>query len=67
MAAKSKQNSPEEREAELEPFKITGQLIGVVKDPDGNIVGEQIMADLAIYRPNFDKVEQLIEEAVEKA
>lgn len=52
---------------ELKPFKIVGQLIGARYNADGEIVGEEVMGEVAIYRSNFDKVEQLVHDAVEAA
>jgi hypothetical protein len=49
---------------ELEPFKIVGQLIGIRRNADGEITGEEVMGEVAIYRPNFGRVEQLVDEAV---
>jgi hypothetical protein len=58
---------PPAASGELQPFKIIGQLVGVLYDADGNIVGEEVMGEVAIYRPNFGRVEQLIDEAIDQA
>jgi hypothetical protein len=51
----------------LRPHKIVGQLIGSRHNEEGEIVGEEVMGEVAIYRPNFGKVEQLVNEAVAQA
>lgn len=53
--------------AELQPFKIVGQLIGARYDEHGEIVGEEVMGEVAIYRANFSKLEELVDRAVDKA
>ena len=52
---------------ELKPFKIVGQLIGARYDEHGDVVGEEIMGEVAIYRSNFKRVDELVNEAVEQA
>jgi hypothetical protein len=52
---------------ELKPFKIVGQLIGARYNAEGEIVGEEVMGEVAIYRSNFSKVEEIIDQAVEQA
>ncbi len=54
-------------ERDLEPFKIVGHLIGVHRNAEGEIMGEEIMGEVAIYRPNFGRVKELVEEALDKA
>jgi len=54
-------------EMPLEPFKIVGQLIGVRRNPEGEIVSEEPMGDVAIYRANFGRVAQLVDEACAEA
>lgn len=54
-------------EAELQPFKLVGQLIGARYNEHGEIVGEEIMGDVAIYASNFSKVDQIVKQAVEQA
>ena len=54
-------------EAELKAHKIVGQLIGARYNEHGEIVGEEVMGQVAIYRPNFSKVEQIVDQAVEEA
>ena len=53
--------------AELQPFKIVGQLIGARYDADGNVVGEEFMGEITIYRPLFGKVDQIVDEATARA
>jgi hypothetical protein len=48
---------------ELRPFKIVGHLVGALYDEDGDIVGEQVMGEVAIYRKSFDKVSELVDDA----
>ena len=48
---------------ELRPFKIVGQLIGALYDDEGEIVGEQVMGEVAIYRKSFGKVSALVDDA----
>jgi len=64
-AAKRKPAKP--AEAELRPHKIVGQLIGARFNEHGDIVGEQVMGEVAIFRPNFGKVPQLVEKAIEES
>jgi hypothetical protein len=52
---------------ELKPFKIVGQLIGARYNAEGEIVGEEVMGEVAIYRSNFGKVDQIVDQAVEQA
>lgn len=52
---------------ELKPFKIVGQLIGACHNAEGEIVGEESMGPVVIYRSNFSKVEEIIDLAVEEA
>lgn len=52
---------------QLEPFKIVGQLIGVLRNEDGEIVSEQVMGEVAIYRANFTKLEEIVDQAVTEA
>jgi hypothetical protein len=54
-------------EASLRPHKIVGQLIGARYNEHGEIVGEEVMADVAIFKPNFGKVEQAVEAAFQQA
>lgn len=49
------------------PFKIVGQLIGSRHDKDGNIIGEWVMGEIVFYRPQFDDVRKLVDEAVKLA
>ncbi len=58
MARKRKAPPPE-----LRPFKIVGQLVGALYDEDGEIVGEQVMGEVAIYRQSFGKVSKLVDDA----
>jgi hypothetical protein len=53
--------------SELKPFKIIGQLIGARYNAEGEIIGEEVMGEVAIYRSNFSKVEELVDQAVEQA
>jgi len=52
---------------ELRPHKIVGQLIGARFNEHGEIVGEEVMGEVAIFRPNFGRVEQLVTDAVKEA
>lgn len=52
---------------ELEPFKIVGELVGVVRNEDGEIIGEEVMGRVAIYAANFGEVDTIVAEAVEQA
>lgn len=71
MARKRKAAKPkakaEDVGAELEPFKIVGQLVGARRNPAGEVVAEEVMGQVQIYRPNFGLVEQLIDEAMREA
>jgi hypothetical protein len=49
------------------PFKIVGQLIGARHDKDGNIIGEWVMGEIVFYRPQFDDVRKLVDDAVKLA
>lgn len=49
---------------ELKPFKIIGQLIGARYDREGEIVGEEVMGELVIYRPQFAETDDLINDAI---
>lgn len=51
----------------LEPFKIVGKLIGALRDEKGEIVGEREMGDVAIYRPQFGELAELVEKAQAEA
>jgi hypothetical protein len=53
--------------AELRPHKIIGQLIGARYNEHNEIVGEEVMGEVAIFKPNFGKLEELVEEAVAAA
>lgn len=53
--------------ADLTPFKIVGRLIGTRNDDDGNIVGEEVMGEVAIYATNFGNVQAMVDEAVDAA
>jgi hypothetical protein len=46
------------------PFKIIGQLIGAIRSPKGEIIGEKVLGEIAIYSPDFGRVEELIAEAI---
>lgn len=50
----------------LEPFKIVGQLIGLQRNDAGEIIGESVIGEVVIYRPNFGCVDKLVDEAIEK-
>jgi hypothetical protein len=52
---------------ELRPHKIIGQLVGARFNEHGEIVGEEVMGEVAIFKPNFGKVEQLVEAAIKEA
>lgn len=64
---KPPRRKPMARPPELKPFKIIGQLIGARYDEHGEIVGEEVMGEVAIYRSNFGKVQQLVDRAVKEA
>lgn len=73
MASKpSKPRKPRKRtpkpkvpaEAELKPHKIVGQLIGAIHNEHGEIVGEESMGEVAIFKPNFSKLPDFVEAAV---
>jgi hypothetical protein len=49
---------------ELRPFKIVGKLIGSRHDEDGEIIGEEVMGEVVVYRPQFAELEALVERAV---
>lgn len=53
-------------EAELKPHKIVGQLIGARFNEHGEIVGEESMGDVAIFKPNFGKVQQMVDRAIKE-
>lgn len=44
------------------PMKIVGELHGVWRNPDGAIVGEQVVGPIVIYAPGFSRLAQTIEE-----
>jgi hypothetical protein len=54
-------------EAELKPFKIVGQLVGARYNEHGDVVGEDVMGDVAIYAVNFSRVKQIVDQAVKDA
>lgn len=66
-AAKHARREAEATVTELQPFKIVGQLIGARYNSEGDIIGEEVMGQVAIYRPNFGEVEKMVEEAVAQA
>ena len=49
---------------EVTPFKVVGQLIGSIRNAKGEIVGEKVIGEVAIYRPDFGRLEDLIAEAM---
>lgn len=51
----------------LIPHKIVGKLIGARYNEDGAMTSEEVMGEVVIYRVNFDKVGQLVDEAVASA
>lgn len=53
--------------SDLTPHKIVGQLIGTRHNEDGDIIAEEIMGEVAIYRANFGKVEELVDLAISTA
>lgn len=55
------------REEELVPHKIVGHLVGARFNEHGEIVGEEIMSELTVFRPNFKHIERNINRAVKKA
>ncbi len=65
MAAAKRQSrrKTKPKPPELRPFKIVGQLVGALYDEDGEIVGEQVMGEVAIYRKSFGKVPKLVDDA----
>jgi hypothetical protein len=65
VATKRKPKKP--AEAELQPHKIVGQLIGARYNEHGDMVSEELMGDVVIYRANFSKVEQAVEQLQEQA
>lgn len=67
MAAKRKPKPTKPAEAELQPHKIIGQLIGARYNEHGDMVGEEVMGEVAIYRANFTKLEQIVDQALERA
>jgi hypothetical protein len=68
MTARRRQrNRRPKASAELRPFKIVGKLIGAQYNEHGEVVGEVMMGDVAIYRTNFGKVKQLVDQAFEDA
>jgi hypothetical protein len=52
---------------ELRPHKIVGQLIGARFDEHGEIVGEEVMGEVVLYKPHFGKLPQMIDDAVKVA
>jgi hypothetical protein len=60
---KKRRRKPKTKPPELRPFKIVGQLIGALYDEQGEIVGEQVMGEVAIYRKSFAKVPELVDDA----
>jgi len=66
-AAAARAEAEAAAQPELKPFKIVGQLIGARYNAEGEIVGEEVMGPVAIYRSNFSKLEQIVDQAVEEA
>jgi|GEM_PF-6899305 len=62
-AKKARRLKAKPKPPELRPFKIVGQLVGALYDEDGEIVGEQVMGEVAIYRKSFAKVPKLVDDA----
>lgn len=54
-------------EAELRPHKIVGQLVGACFNAKGEIIGEEVMGEVAIFRAQFAEVPKLIEEGLAAA
>jgi hypothetical protein len=52
--------------APLKPFKIIGQLVGAREDEAGEIIAEEGMGEICIYRSQFGEVEKLIEDAIQR-
>jgi hypothetical protein len=43
--------------------KISGELHGVWKDENGEIVGEEVLARIDIYKPDLPRAAKIVEEA----
>jgi hypothetical protein len=67
MAALARAEAEQQKPAELRPHKIVGQLIGARYNEHNEIVGEEVMGEVAIFKPNFGKVAELVDEAVAAA
>lgn len=68
MSAKRKRTpKPKAPAAELKPLKIVGNLIGARYNEHGEVVSEEVMGEVAIYAPNFGKVNQLVDKALDEA
>jgi hypothetical protein len=66
-AAIAREAAKEKAQPELKPLKIIGQLWGARYNEEGEMIAEEVMGDVRIYAPNFARVEQLVEDAVEHA
>jgi hypothetical protein len=54
-------------EEELRPHKIIGQLIGARFNEHGEIVAEEVMGEVAIFKANFSKLPAIVDAAVAAA
>lgn len=54
-------------ERQLRPHKIVGQLVGVILNEKGEIVGEDVMGPVTIFKAQFGEVDSLIEDAYNAA
>lgn len=51
----------------LRPHKIVGQLVAAVTDEKGEIVGEEVIGEVNIFRVQFPEVKKLADKAVQEA
>lgn len=46
----------------LEPFKLVGELVALVKNDDGEVIGEQSVGQVSLYALDFDKLPDRVAE-----
>lgn len=61
----TKKRTPKKRN-ELKPHKIVGQLFGALYNEHGEQIGEEVMGNVEIFRANFGKVPQLVDQALKE-
>lgn len=57
-------SKPRPPEPELRPHKIVGQLVGAYFNEHGEIVGEEVIGEVAIFKAKFGRLNQEADRAV---